>query len=380
MSRSNGLQRVTRAAIWSAIILGLGHAAVSVYWLFDTALLDTVGGAIEEWARRGGPVVTVVLLLVIAAKLAAVAIGVAATKRRSLVVRLGAWATALVLTGYGAVYTVTAFLVLSGTLTRPPDVSERAVLWHAWIWDPWFALWAAPARPSTPIRCQPTEGTPSHRPGSIRLLGCDQQSRRGLPPEIGHRLRAAPSNPACNPARAIHRCPRGAAAHRQGVGDIPGPRDAHRESRGLVDHHDRAARHGAARGPRRAQIAGAVLSVEECSHSTADDGNGAGQSSGPGHLRHVGRPRAVDDAAVPSTCRPNRLHPPFRLRFPDTRGGASTWPIAGSVPGPDRSGSAARASTPTPGRLGTRRAPPRGELSGDSASVRRPRNGHWASR
>ena len=40
MSRSNGLQCVTRAAIWSASILSLGHAA--------------------EWARRGGPVVTVV--------------------------------------------------------------------------------------------------------------------------------------------------------------------------------------------------------------------------------------------------------------------------------------------------------------------------------
>jgi len=100
--RSNGLQCVTRAAIWSASILTLGHAPVSGSWLFDMALLATVGGAMGELARRGGPVVTVVLLLVIAANLAG-AVGVAATNHRALVVRLGACATALVLTGYGAV-------------------------------------------------------------------------------------------------------------------------------------------------------------------------------------------------------------------------------------------------------------------------------------
>jgi hypothetical protein len=49
--------------------LGLGHAAVSAYWLAGgTALLDTVGGSLEEWGGRRSPTALVLLAIIVGVK------------------------------------------------------------------------------------------------------------------------------------------------------------------------------------------------------------------------------------------------------------------------------------------------------------------------
>ncbi|HET6953222.1 MAG TPA: hypothetical protein VFI47_22775 [Acidimicrobiales bacterium] len=53
-----------------AAALGLGHAAVSAYWLAGgTALLDGIGGDIEEWARARSGTALAGLAVVVALKL-----------------------------------------------------------------------------------------------------------------------------------------------------------------------------------------------------------------------------------------------------------------------------------------------------------------------
>jgi hypothetical protein len=47
------------------------------------------------------------------------------------------------LTLYGALLTVAGFLVEAGALEASDDADERALAWHAYLWDPWFALWGA---------------------------------------------------------------------------------------------------------------------------------------------------------------------------------------------------------------------------------------------
>ena len=52
-----------------ACVLGLGHAAVSAYWaLGGTGLLDTLGGSLEDWARRREPALIVGLWAIVLLK------------------------------------------------------------------------------------------------------------------------------------------------------------------------------------------------------------------------------------------------------------------------------------------------------------------------
>jgi hypothetical protein len=39
------------------------------------------------------------------------------------------------------VLTVVGLLVESGVLEAAKDADEHALAWHAYVWDPWFALW-----------------------------------------------------------------------------------------------------------------------------------------------------------------------------------------------------------------------------------------------
>lgn len=84
--------RVTVAAAVLAACLGLASAAVSAYWaLGGDDLLDTVGGEIERWGRARDAQVVVVLWLIVVLK------------------------------------TIVA--------------DATALAWHAYVWDPWFAIW-----------------------------------------------------------------------------------------------------------------------------------------------------------------------------------------------------------------------------------------------
>ena len=143
------------AAVAASIAAGLGaaNAAVSAHWaLGGTALLDTIGGEIERWGRERSAGVVVALWLIVVLKLVGapaplVLVGVGATRlpawTRDRRARLVGWIAAIGLTLYGGVLSVAGLLVEVGALDAADDADEHALAWHAYLWDPWFALWGA---------------------------------------------------------------------------------------------------------------------------------------------------------------------------------------------------------------------------------------------
>jgi hypothetical protein len=55
--------------------------------------------------------------------------------------RLLAWAQAAVLTLYGLVFTLAGLLVQVGIIHQRRTADRRALVWHAYLWDPWFLVW-----------------------------------------------------------------------------------------------------------------------------------------------------------------------------------------------------------------------------------------------
>jgi hypothetical protein len=51
------------------------------------------------------------------------------------------WAAAVGLTLYGGVLSVAGLLVEAGVVVAADDADVHALAWHAYFWDPWFALW-----------------------------------------------------------------------------------------------------------------------------------------------------------------------------------------------------------------------------------------------
>jgi hypothetical protein len=149
-------ERSDRGAVVAASIaagLGTASAAVSAYWaLGGTALLDTIGGEIEQWGRQRSAGVVIALGVVVIVKLVGAAAplmfaGVGAGRlpawTRACWMRPLGWLAAVGLTLYGGVLTVAGLLVEVGVLEEADDADERALAWHAYLWDPWFALWGA---------------------------------------------------------------------------------------------------------------------------------------------------------------------------------------------------------------------------------------------
>ena len=148
------MTRLDQRAVVAAVIaagLGAASAAMSAYWaLGATALLDTVGGEIERWGReRSASVVATLWLITVAKLVAAVAplvlVGVGARQlpawTRAQPMRLLGWIVAIGLTVYGGVLTVVGLLVEADVINAADDADQHAIAWHAFFWDPWFALW-----------------------------------------------------------------------------------------------------------------------------------------------------------------------------------------------------------------------------------------------
>jgi hypothetical protein len=132
---------------YTAAGLALASAAVSLYWAAGgTALLDTVGGEIEDLARERSAATIAALCVVVVAKLLAAALALSLVQRwgerfsrraRTLLAALGGGALAL----YGGVLVVAGALVLSGAIDPNGDVDEHALRWHVFVWDLWFVVW-----------------------------------------------------------------------------------------------------------------------------------------------------------------------------------------------------------------------------------------------
>ena len=55
--------------------------------------------------------------------------------------RLLAWAEGAVLTLYGFVFTSAGLLVQAGVIHLGRAADRRALVWHTYLWDPWFLVW-----------------------------------------------------------------------------------------------------------------------------------------------------------------------------------------------------------------------------------------------
>jgi len=142
--------RAAWCAATLAALLGLCSAAISAYWaLGGDELLDTVGGGLEKWGRRGGAGVVVALWLVVVLKTGvALAAPVLVAPPGRLpgwtggrVPRTLGWVAGIILLAYGGILTAGGLLVESGLIPTGQDSDQRALAWHAYLWDPWFAVW-----------------------------------------------------------------------------------------------------------------------------------------------------------------------------------------------------------------------------------------------
>jgi hypothetical protein len=140
-------QGVGIAAAVAAAVLGLTSAGFSLYWAAGgAALVDTMGGSTERWAREQSTVGVVSLagwaaLKLLVAAAAVVVTGVFGCRRPARWMRVGAWIAALQLTIYGGLLTVGGLLGVTGLVDTPASADRHAITWHALLWDPWTCVW-----------------------------------------------------------------------------------------------------------------------------------------------------------------------------------------------------------------------------------------------
>jgi hypothetical protein len=132
---------------YAAALAGFGYALLSLYWaLGGHALVSTVGGYAEQFARRGGALPVLIALAATLAKVAGGLLPLALVRRWGRVVPRGwllagsAGASAL-LVGYGGLNVLLGALVLSGVIHPAGSVDWTALRWHVGVWDLWFLVW-----------------------------------------------------------------------------------------------------------------------------------------------------------------------------------------------------------------------------------------------
>jgi Protein of unknown function (DUF3995) len=137
--------RGAAAAAYGSVVLAWLYALVSACWTAGgTALLATVGGQVEELARRGGTSAVLVGVVTVLLKVAGGVLGLALVRpwgrrlpQRPL--RLLALAAGGLLTLYGGANVLLGGLALLGAFGAPAD--PGALRWHVGVWDLWFLLW-----------------------------------------------------------------------------------------------------------------------------------------------------------------------------------------------------------------------------------------------
>lgn len=131
--------------LYAAAVVGLVHAAFSLYWAVGGEwLLSTVG----QWTldlRSSRPGLAALALIVIAAvKAAGAVLPLLATLNRVRWPRLWrglAWAGAPVLVLYGGANTLVGTLVLAGAIRPDGGYDRQAMIGHTYLWDPLFLVW-----------------------------------------------------------------------------------------------------------------------------------------------------------------------------------------------------------------------------------------------
>jgi hypothetical protein len=132
---------------YAAALLAFASAAVSTYWtLGGTALLDTVGGSIEQLARERSTGAIVLGFVVVTVKVVGGVVALALARRwgSQTMRRVLFWVSALgssVLILYGGTVVIIGALVLGGVIMPSEPIDEHALRWHVFVWDLWFLVW-----------------------------------------------------------------------------------------------------------------------------------------------------------------------------------------------------------------------------------------------
>lgn len=133
---------ITLIAGYVASLLAFSSAAVTAYWLLGgTALLDTLGGALERLARDRSTTALLLAVAVVVVKLFAGVFALVLLRRSSRRLAILAFAAGSLLAVYGAALTTAGMLVLIGVIPSTASTNEHALRWHALLWDPWFLAW-----------------------------------------------------------------------------------------------------------------------------------------------------------------------------------------------------------------------------------------------
>lgn len=132
---------------WGAVIVAFAFAAVSLVWaLGSTVGLDTLGGTIERRARAGDPVLLAANMVALVLKVLGGVLALALVQPwgrrlpRRLLLALG-WSGASVLVLYGLLQTTSVALVAGGAIVPAEPLSDRALTWRLFLWEPWFLVW-----------------------------------------------------------------------------------------------------------------------------------------------------------------------------------------------------------------------------------------------
>src|SRR5215469_9021687 len=132
---------------YAAAIVAFAYALMSLYWaLGGHALVSTIGGYVEQFARRGGALPVLVALAAALAKVAGGLLALALVRPWGRVVPrrwllIGSAGASVLLVVYGGVYVLLGALVLSGVIHPAGSVDRAALRWHVGVWDLWFLVW-----------------------------------------------------------------------------------------------------------------------------------------------------------------------------------------------------------------------------------------------
>jgi hypothetical protein len=143
----SGWPAMGKATAYAAAVVAFTYALMSLYWaLGGHALISTIGGYVEQFARRGGALPVLVALAATLAKVAGGLLALAlvrpwgrAVPRRWLLT--GSAGASALLVAYGGMAVLLGALVLSGVIHPAGSVDQTALRWHVGVWDLWFLVW-----------------------------------------------------------------------------------------------------------------------------------------------------------------------------------------------------------------------------------------------
>jgi hypothetical protein len=144
---ASGWSAVGTVTAYAAAIVAFAYALMSLYWaLGGHALVSTIGGYVEQFARRGGALPVLVALAAALAKVAGGLLALALVRPWGRVVPrrwllIGSAGASVLLVVYGGLNVLVGALVLSGVIHPAGSVDQTALRWHVGVWDLWFLVW-----------------------------------------------------------------------------------------------------------------------------------------------------------------------------------------------------------------------------------------------